>query len=223
MQHISGRDARAVLTGRAFEVPPVPEAPAGIGWLRATVARFSSGHVHRRRRALAVAILDGIPADRLHVDHGVHPVASLALAMGCTEPVVALVRDVAQAYQPGTGDETRAGAAVERLVAIFGGVHDEPTAARIGVLVQACEATAALRERARYTAVDEVLREDPPVPATKRRALARTVVGEVVVEAGEVVRVPLSGDLAFGAGRHRCPGEAQARALAGHQGTPYDG
>ena len=214
MQWISGRDAHTVLTDPAFVVPPVPDAPAGVAWLRATVARFSSGPVHQRRRASAVSVLDAIPPASLRVGAGGHPVDILARAMGCDGPVAGLVRDVAQAYQPGTGDETRADAAVDRLVAVFGGVFDERAAARIGVLVQACQATEALIERARHTTVDDVLRENPPVRATKRQALTGTTVGGVRIEAGEVVLVPLSGDLAFGAGPHHCPGQAHARALA---------
>jgi hypothetical protein len=133
--------------------------------------------------------------------------------MGVHDDVVNLVREIAQAYQPDTGDETRADAAVDRLVAIFGGVPDEPTAARIGVLVQACDATATLIERARHRPVEDVLRDDPPVPATRRQAVVTTTVGDVIVEAREVVRVSLADGLAFGAGLRRCPGRAHALAL----------
>ena len=214
MQQIDGHDAvLAVLNDPAFVVPPVPPASTGVAWLRATVGRFSSGEAHERRRALSVAILDAIAPQSLEAGGGSHPVAVLARAMGVDAPVVDLVRDVAQAYRPGTGDETVADAAVARLVAVFGGVFDEPTAARIGVLVQACEPTAALIERSRQRSVDDVLRDDPPVPATQRQALRRATVGEVTAEAGEVVLVRLSGDLAFGAGPRRCPGREHALAL----------
>jgi cytochrome P450 len=224
MQRISGGDAAlTVLTAPAFMVPPVPPASGGVAWLRHTVARFSSGTAHDRRRALVIGLLDAIPLESLRARSRMHPVAILALAIGADESVTDLVRDVAQAYQPGTGDESRADAAVDRLVAVFGGVFDEPTAARIGLLVQACEATAVLIERARHRPVHEVLREDPPVSATKRRALATTTVGDITVEAGEVVQVCLAGDLAFGAGSHRCPGRAHAFALVDNAlagGTP---
>jgi hypothetical protein len=214
MQRITGGEAAlTVLTGPGFMVPPVPPASAGIGWLRATVARFSSGTVHDRRRALVIALLDAIPMESLRTRTRMHPVAILGRAVGTDESVIDLVRDVAQAYQPGTGDESRADVAVDRLVAIFGGVFNEPTAARIGLLVQACEATAVLIERARERPVHEVLRENPPVPATKRQALATTTVGDITIEAGEVVQVCLADDLAFGAGSHRCPGRAHALAL----------
>lgn len=212
MQQISSHDAAlAVLTDPDFVVPPVPAAATGIAWLRATVGRFSTGAAYQRRRALSVAILDAIPPESLRT--GGPPVAILARAIGADESVAGPVGDVAQAYQPGTGDEARADAAVERLVAVFGGRHDEPTAARIGVLVQACAATTALIEKARHRPVAEVLRDDPPVPATKRQALRTTTVGGVTVEAGEVVRVRLAGDLAFGAGPRRCPGRTHALAL----------
>jgi hypothetical protein len=214
MQRISGHDAALVaLTDPALVVPPVPAASAGVAWLRATVARFSSGTVHDRRRALVIALLDAIPLESLRDRSRMHPVAILSRAIGVDEPVIDLVRDVAQAYQPGTGDESRADIAVDRLVSVFGGVLDEPTAARIGLLVQACEATAALIERARDRPILEVLRENPPAPATRRQALATTTVGGITIEAGEVVQVRLADDLAFGAGPHRCPGRAHALAL----------
>ncbi len=214
MQQISGRDAAlAVLNDPAFVVPPVPLASAGVAWLRATVGRFSTGEAHGRRRALSMTILDAIPLESLRAGGLMHPAAILAREMGADESVVDLVRDVAQAYQPGTGDESRSDAAVDRLVEVFGGVFDEPTAARIGVLVQACESTMALIERARHRPIDDVLRDHPPVPATKRQALITTTIGDVTIEAGEVVQVRLAGDLAFGAGPRRCPGRAHALAL----------
>ena len=215
MQQIpTGARAHAVLTDPTFVVPPVPAAPVpprGMGWLRASVARFSTGEPHRRRRALAVALLDAAPPASLRGEPGEHPVVVLARALRVDAPVE-LIADVAQAYQPGTGDEARADAAVDRLVAL-GGSYDEAAAARIGVLVQACTATADLVERARHASVDEVLRDDPPVRATKRLPRSPARVGGLHVEAGEVVLVGLAGDLAFGAGPHRCPGRAHALAL----------
>ena len=53
------------------------------------------------------------------------------------------------------------------------------------------------------TTIDDVLRDDPPAPLTRR-----------IAPDGALVEVPLGGGLAFGAGVHRCPGEAVARALA---------
>ncbi|MEU4690941.1 hypothetical protein [Actinoplanes sp. NPDC023714] len=218
MQQID--DARAVLGSPDFVVPPVPPGRTGIAWLRATVGRFSNGATHERRRAIQVAILDAIPLAHLRDPGPAHPVAILAAAMGVTEPVVGLVRAAAQAYQPGTGDDALADPAVDALVRVFGGTFDEATAARIGILVQACEATAALIARSRDRTIDAVLRDDPPVVATKRQALTATTIGGRTVEAGEVVEVRLAGDLAFGAGPRRCPGRAHALALAEGAGDP---
>ena len=235
MQQISGREAVvAVLSDPFFVVPPVPPGAGGIAWLRDTVARFSTGAAHQRRRALALAVLGAVPPAvlgsgavppaGLGTGGGSHPVAVLARALGIPGPVVELVRDVAQAYQPGTGDEGRADAAVDRLVALLGGGREEPTAAVIGVLTQACDATAALIERARHRSVEEVLHDDPPVRATRRRAVVATTVGQVTVEAGEVVLVDLAGGAVFGAGVHRCPGREHALALvAGALGLPRTG
>jgi len=213
VQQITGREAAlAVLNDPQFVVPPVPPGTSGIAWLRATVGRFSSGPAHDRRRALAVTVLDAVPAATLRTGGG-HPVTVLARALGIAEPVTDLVREVAQAYQPGTGDEGRADAAVDRLVTILGGEYDEPTAALIGVLTQACDATATLIERARHRPVDEVLHDDPPVRATRRQASVATTVGGVLVQMGEVVLVGLAGGPAFGAGPRRCPGQDHALAL----------
>ncbi|GIF18321.1 hypothetical protein BJ973_008718 [Actinoplanes tereljensis] len=216
MQKIDGRAALAVLTDPAFVVPPVPPGTFGIAWLRASVGRFGTGPDHDRRRALAVEIIDRIPPAALQRAGDEHPVVTLARAMGITAPVVDLVREIAQAYRPGTGDDPRADAAVESLIETLSGTHDEQTAARIGVLVQACDATAALIDRLRDRSPASVFRDDPPVAATKRQATAATALpGGHAVEAGEEVLVALAGDLAFGAGPRRCPGRAHALALAG--------
>lgn len=199
---------RAVLNDPACTVPPVPDAASGVAWLRATVGRFSTGEAWHRRRALSEAAIatartraartlanGDLPGARRQ---NRHPVAILA----GRDDVVPLVEDVAQAYQPGTGDEQRADAAVEHLITLLGGAHEEPTAARIGMLVQACIPTTLLIDRSRDTPIAEVLRDSPPVAATKR-----------ITGAGELVSLSLSGDLAFGDGPRRCPGRDLALAL----------
>jgi hypothetical protein len=219
MREIRGRDAAlAVLTDTRFVAPPVPAGVRGIGWLRATVGRFASGDDHARRRALSVEVIASVAVVPAGDEH---PVAVLArgIGIGSSTDVVSLVRAVAQAYQPGTGDMARADAAVEQLVELLGGAHDEVTAARIGVLAQACDATAVLIARARERPVAEVLRDDPPVPATKRQATEAVVVDGVRVEAGEVVLVSLADGLAFGAGPRQCPGRELALGLVGSGGA----
>ncbi|GAA3456842.1 hypothetical protein [Dactylosporangium matsuzakiense] len=186
----------------SYPVPEAEPAARGIGWLRASVSRFANGEVHARRRAIVEEIVAGIDPDGLRRAYDGHPVAPLARALGVAERVipgvVADVRVAAAAYQ--TGDAA-ADAAVDRLVAVFGGGYDERTAAHIQVLVQACDATATLIERARTRTVDEVLRTDPPVAATRR-----------VGPDGAVVVVPLTAT-PFGAGPRGCPGREHALAL----------
>jgi hypothetical protein len=141
--------------------------------------------------------------------------------------VVAEVAAVAKVYLTGAtgnpavepgGDPVveAADRAVDALVERFGGVADELTAARIGLLVQAFAATGGLIRTAveRGTSVEQTERDASPVPGT-RRVDPRD--GGVVfldfaaanAEAGE--RAPLT----FGRGRHRCPGRAHAMAIAG--------
>jgi hypothetical protein len=102
---------------------------------------------------------------------------------------VAATRLVAAAYHPHT-DAPGAGAALETLLELLPGGEPEVAAARVQLLVQACEATAGL-----------VRGDDLPVPVTRR-----------VDPGGRTVLVDLTGR-PFGAGARRCPGEAHARAL----------
>jgi hypothetical protein len=59
----------------------------------------------------------------------------LATALGITAPVADAVAAVAAGYFPGTDAGPCGDAAVAALVAACGGVPDEASAARIGVLV----------------------------------------------------------------------------------------
>jgi hypothetical protein len=192
--------SHAVLTDPDFVVPSVSGAPpGGVAWLRASVARFSNGDTHRRRRALALAELAAADPDalRLRASQGAGgPVEVLAEALGLPVGVAGDVAVVAKSYQPHTTITEEADRAVERLVEACGGVADEATANRIGLLVQACDATRAL--------VANMVsgRTGPPVPRTRR-----------VAPDGTLVEVDLA-DAPFGAGPHACPGRAHALALA---------
>ena len=192
-----------VLADPSYLVPAAAPGETGIAWLRSAASRFSNGPTHARRRALVEHLLAAIDTAALRQPYEGHPVGRLAEALGATDSdltadLTADVRTAAAAYQTGA---PAADDAVERLVAAFGGAHDEPTAARIALLVQACDATAALIERSRTRPVEDVLRDDPPVPATRR-----------VTPDGEVVLVSLAG-APFGAGPRACPGREHALAL----------
>ncbi|AXB48360.1 hypothetical protein A4R43_08420 [Amycolatopsis albispora] len=165
-----------------------------IGWLRDHVARFSNGEDHRRRRALVTDLLAGIDPARLN--HTTTPVAALADALGIpADP--ADVAEVARVYHPHLTPDPAAEQALTRLVDACGGTWDEPTAAKICLLVQARAGLAG------------------PVRVTRRQALDGRVVELDLLEAG----------LPFGAGPHECPGQAHVAALTGfaalhHAETP---
>jgi len=187
-----------VLTDPNYRVPSTPYAADGIGWLRASVARFSNGSTHERRRALAVAELASIDPDELRalaLRRSTGPVEVLAEALGLPVSVAGDIAVIAKSYQPHTTITPAADEAVDRLVQTLGD-YDEKTANRIALLVQACDATAAL------VANTLAGRTDPPVPKTRR-----------IAPDGTSVEIDLT-DQPFGAGPHACPGRLHALALA---------
>jgi cytochrome P450 len=241
----------AVLTDPAFVVPQVPNncRPGGIVWLRNTVSRFSAETDHRRRRSLILdelakvdlADLGQMASERTTVSlksgHGpvdvmakiarVVPVELLAEALSLPAGMSEDVNIVAAAYHPRSDFSATADQSVARLVKVCGGIADETAAARIGLLVQACDATAGLignaliaMKRQKPTAsasaiLAETLLLNPPVRATRRQATTTTRVGNSDILAGEIVTLELAGSLAFGAGPRKCPGSEHAFAIAG--------
>ncbi|MBV8933696.1 MAG: hypothetical protein JOZ47_17330 [Kutzneria sp.] len=212
MKHASS----TVLADPAFRVPSATYAPHGVAWLRATVARFSSGTTHHRRRGITTNLLTAVDpatlrerARVLAADRPFRTVAVEALAEALhvrvsTEDVSA----VALVYHPHLNAGAEEDQAVARLVDCCGGEWNEHTAAKIGVLVQACAATSNLVANALKcagdagTAIATALRDDPPVPTTRR-----------IDPTGTAVEVPLAG-VPFGAGAHACPGHEHAVAIA---------
>lgn len=179
--------------------PPGPPGPFGtMAWLRATVSRFSEGETHARRRALIEARLAALDPAALRAAARTHggvpreyvPVAVLAAATGVDGDVVDDVRTVAAAYHPGT-DAPGADDALQRLLDRLPPGDDEAVAQHVALLVQACEATAAL-----------IRGDDPPVPSTKR-----------LDPDGNVLVISLEGR-PFGEGPRACPARAHALALA---------
>ena len=212
---------RAALESDEYTMPPVDQsADTGMAWLRAAVARFSDGTTHIRRRGCVVDLLATLDPGRLRAqayDRAVEALAStvdssaiarsvpigvLARALGVHSDLTPAVAAAARCYLPHTQPDPEADAAVATLVAAFGGAADEPTAARIGLLMQACEATAALIAGARVAdTVEAALRRDPPVRRTRR------------MQGDREVHLDLT-TLPFGAGRHACPGREHAIAIA---------
>lgn len=212
-----------------LDVPAVPlsGASGSFDWLSASVARFSRGEDHRRRRGLAVTLLRSAapgclqsaaardttraintagtsPFDAMTRLARTVPVAALARALGRqTDP--AAVDVIARSLRPGASPREEADVAV--AIALGGRDPTELEAALIGVLVQTCDATAGLIGNALLAGHHDVMRviaEDAPVRSTRRTD--RT---------GEPVLVDLFAlGLPFGAGTHACPGRDHALALA---------
>jgi cytochrome P450 len=200
-------DVRAIFADPRF-VPPPPEPAGPMGtmtWLRASVARFSTGATHARRRAMVEQDLSRLDPARLRElaaasSDPYFPVAVLAAELGISDvdKAVAAVRLVAAAYQgQGAPDE-----AVATLVSMLEPADPEVLANRIGILVQACDATAAL-----------ISSVDPPVKATRRQALVDVLISGTVIPAGTIVVLDISA-FPFGAGPRPCPGREHALALA---------
>ncbi|MEE1788270.1 hypothetical protein PUR71_36045 [Streptomyces sp. SP17BM10] len=243
-------NARAVLEQPLLVPEPAADAadsPVGsLAWLRATVARFTGdAQVHGRRRAHAEAGLAGLEPEQLRraaagstpgADDRHAVVRTLAQALGLPGPdaVAEAVVAVSAGYFGGTLTPVEAKAADEAVALLLAHVADEEdleaAAQLVGLLVQACDATARLVEHARRAGLpasgtegilDDVLRHDPPVPALRRRAVTDVRAGELQVRSGDAVLIDVTATqkgaadlLVFGAGPHRCPGRAHALALA---------
>ncbi|WP_435123232.1 cytochrome P450 [Micromonospora tulbaghiae] len=219
-------DVVSVLTDPRCVVPPAEGAPeGGLAWLRASVSRFSPPDRHAARRAVGVAALDTLDPSELRaaaerltgriVDRAATgervdvtgdlarrvPLAVLAERLGLADPAAAVteVTAVAAAYHPGAGPAAvrRADRAVAALQAMSPPAPAEVTANRLGLLVQAADATAGLivaAVRHGLAAPDglgtdallaEVLRLDPPVRVTRRVAADALSLDGQPVRAGE--------------------------------------
>ena len=241
---------RAVLADPGFAVPdPGHGAPPGtMLWLRQHVARFSRGADHVRRRGLAEDLLGALDPELLRarardqtcavidasggrafdamilVARRV-PGRVLAAALGAADPeqVAGHLAPVAAAYLPGAADPAAADDSVARLAGLLPAGPGEQVAARIGLLIQAYDATAGLIGNAAAAGaagaagilsaaalVADTLRNNPPVLVTRRV----TPDGETVTLDLTSARDDPAGHLEFGYGPRVCPGAVQACALA---------
>ncbi len=235
---------------------PAESGPVGtVAWLRATVARFSHGETHARRRALVQADLARVDPATLRAAVAADPdddprratVRALADALGmpALDAVVAAVDVVAGAYFSDTHDAA-ADQAVATLMssATHGDAVPEVAANRIGLLVQAYDATGTLIDHARRATADgdiealliETLRHDPPVRTMRRLAVRDTRIAGVDVTAGDIVVLDIAAanrdpdvftdpdvfdpgrsgppSLTFGSPPRLCPGRDHALAIA---------
>lgn len=198
-----------------------PVTPGTAAWLRESVARFASGPVHERRRAIVEAELDRLDPEALRQasasatkDAGdsfdarliAVQVLAEALSLPGPEDVAHDVAIVAGVYFGGESGEADAAVARLQVAAQHDGERDlETLANRIGLLVQACDAPAALVNRTREAAsrearageydvdalIAETLRHDPPVRAIHRVALQATIVAGTAIAAGDRVTLNL--------------------------------
>lgn len=207
------------------------------------------------RRAAAQAAAKAARSGGAPADARLLAVGVLADAFGLPDPdaVAADVLLVAGVYFG--GDDEAADAAVARLMAVLLSADEpllpsveghesdarlEAAANRIGILVQACDATGTLvrsamraleggdlGERGVDAVLIETLRHDPPVRMMRRVALQATVVGGVAVASDDTVALNVAAasrdpavpdqptpSLTFGAEPRRCPGWRHAFALA---------
>lgn len=207
-------DARSALADPHLVPLPAAAGPIGsMAWLRATVARFSSGEAHTRRRALVEADLAHLDPAALRQAAAAGPdgdarhlvVRTLAESLGLAEPdaIAQSIIVVADLYFG--GEAADADAAVVWLLPRCGGPDDgtdalgEVAANRIGLLVQACHATGDLIDHARRAAdglpvghsvedlLAETVRHDPPVRTMHRVAVRDTRVGNVEIDEGDLV------------------------------------
>lgn len=206
------------------------------------------------RRAAAQAAAKAARTGGAPADARLLAVRVLADALGLPDPdaVAADVRLVAGVYFG--GDDEAADAAVARLMAVLLSADEpllpspeghesdgrlEAAANRIGILVQACDATGTLVHSAMYAlsgdagerGVDamlaETLRRDPPVRTMRRVALQATTIGRAMIAIDDTLTLDIAAAgrdpevpeqptpaLSFGAEPRRCPGWRHAFALA---------
>ena len=240
---------RAILDEPGYTMPDPGSGatPRTMHWLRQNVARFSNGADHARRRELAESLLRSLDPARLRaaardqasavIDEAGRrpfdvmarvarrvPGLVLAAALGSADPelLIGHLAPVAALYQPGPADPRAADGSVAGLADLLPGGPDEQVAARIGLLIQAYDATAGLIGNAVVAGiragrlgpaaelVSQALRADPPVRFTRR-----------VTPSGQTITLDLTvagddpaGHLAFGYGPRICPGAGHAMALA---------
>jgi cytochrome P450 len=223
--------------------------------LAAALPRVERDDSHEANRwmftlpVLTVADLLGLPLERDADGHVSTRVAGFVATFAAAMSPLASPADVeagvaaARWLTQWAGDHATDGDGLLRRLAQAAGEADIDPAAlaanAIGLMIQACEATAGLigntlvylgrsgwRDADIDASVDLVARIDPPVQNTRRFMAADATLCGQAVRAGDAVLVLLAAAAhdstaaerarpwTFGAGRHGCPGDALARVLA---------
>lgn len=195
---LAGPVDAAVLTSFAFDVP-VRTVASLLGCADAPVAglvrRFVAGLAPRADAAAIAAAHDATTA-------------LLALESKGGAPLLHAVREGASSH-----GWTDTAAVRANLLGLLSQTY-EATAGLVGNAI-----VARLRGDARPAAelVDAVLRTDPPVQNTRRFTAAPVCIAGVRIEADQTLLLVLAAaGEPFGHGRHACPGQALARAIAVH-------
>ncbi|MBV8272036.1 MAG: cytochrome P450 [Cupriavidus sp.] len=223
--------------------------------LAAALPRVDRNDGHEANRwmftlpVLTVADLLGLPLECDADGHVSTRVAGFVATFAAAMSPLASPTDVeagvaaARWLTQSTGSHAAAGdGLLHQLAQAAGDADIDPatlTANAVGLMIQACEATAGLigntlvhlgrsgwRDADIDASVDLVARIDPPVQNTRRFMAADATLCGQVVRAGDAVLVLLAAAAhdpaaaaplhpwTFGAGRHGCPGDALARVLA---------
>ncbi len=197
------------------------------------MARFSNGDNHTTRRRAVESAISRIDLDQLArlaakevavmADVGCGsvtieelaatvPTRTVARSLGVDgaelPAVVAAVEAVADAIGRGRPvDDTTE----ERCVRLLDRFADHPdgAVAAVSVLYQNRDATAALL----VASADHPDGTVAAVPGTVRQAVGDVSIGSLQLADGDLVRLEFTAAQQFGAGPHRCPGEAMARCL----------
>ena len=140
------------------------------------------------------------------------PTYTLAQVLGVVgdrEQVRADTEAIARVIGRNEPSSTGSDAAAQRLLVACAG-HEDPVAVA-SILYQNHDATSGL---VRSEAVAAFTDLGPPAPASTRRVATEPVtIGELDLALGGEVVIDLAG-MRYGAGPHRCPGEALAVAIA---------
>jgi len=228
---LTGDDAVTALSTAVLIPPPRPVnfSEGATADLRDAMARFSAAKDHGPRRAAVMQSVGSIDlelveqtsaelmTERLNgaldvVAAGWEiPTFTLATVFGFADQRQQIrddVEAVARVIGRGEASNPEADAATTRLLGLFGD-HEDPVAP-VSILYQNFDATGALLPTMVLAAFAST---GPPAHgSTVRVAEESVLIGEHTIAPGEAVQIDLEG-IRWGAGPHKCPGEAVANAI----------